>query len=169
MHLNQEALRNIPQIVRYGSNGFDQLIKRFRTSSRNAFPILFAGSSEHFKTIAADIISVELNLDLYRASLSSLVSKYMGETEKNLDRLFREAAKSNSVVLLDEADALFGKREDIISADERHAILEVSYLLQRIEDYNGIVILSTKHSNTINEALIRRMRYVVKFPSSPGR
>jgi len=98
----------IPQIVWYGSNGFDELIKRFRTSSRNAFPILFAGSSEDCKTIAADIISVELSLDLYRANLSSLISKHMGETEKNLDHVFREAAKGNAIILLDEADALFG-------------------------------------------------------------
>lgn len=167
--MNQEASKNIPQIVRYGSNGFDELIKRFRTSSRNAFPILFAGSSEDFKTIAADIISVELNLDIYRASLSSLVSKYIGETEKNLDRVFRDAAKSNAIVLLDEADALFGKRTEIKDTYDRYANLEVTYLLQRIENYNGIVILSTKHSNTIDEALIRRMRYVVKFPSSLGK
>jgi SpoVK/Ycf46/Vps4 family AAA+-type ATPase len=167
--MNQQASKNIPQIVRYGSNGFDELIKRFRTSSRNAFPILFAGSSEDFKTIAADIISVELSLDIYRASLSSLVSKYIGETEKNLDRVFREAAKSNAIVLLDEADALFGKRTEIKDTHDRYANLEVTYLLQRIENYNGIVILSTKHSNTIDEALIRRMRYVVKFPSSLGK
>lgn len=167
--MNQEASKNIPHIVRYGSNGFDELIKRFRTSSRNAFPILFAGSSEDFKTIAADIISVELSLDIYRASLSSLVSKYIGETEKNLDRVFRDAAKSNAIVLLDEADALFGKRTEIKDTHDRYANLEVTYLLQRIENYNGIVILSTKHSNTIDEALIRRMRYVVKFPSSLGK
>lgn len=167
--MNQQASKNIPQIVRYGSNGFDELIKRFRTSSRNAFPILFAGSSEDFKTIAADIISVELSLDIYRASLSSLVSKYIGETEKNLDRVFRDAAKSNAIVLLDEADALFGKRTEIKDTHDRYANLEVTYLLQRIENYNGIVILSTKHSNTIDEALIRRMRYVVKFPSSLGK
>ncbi|MBI5664261.1 MAG: ATP-binding protein [Nitrospirae bacterium] len=167
--MNQEASKKIPQIVRYGSNGFDELIKRFRTSSRNAFPILFTGSSDECKTIAADIISVELNLDLYRASLSSLVSKYMGETETNLDRVFREAAKSNCIVLLDEADALFGKRTEIKDTHDRYANLEVTYLLQRIENYSGIVILSTRHSNTIDEALIRRMRYVVKFPSSSCR
>jgi len=167
--MNQEASKNIPQIVRYGSNGFDELIKRFRTSSRNVFPILFAGSSEDFKTIAADIISVELNLDLYRSSLSSLVSKYKGETEKNLDGVFRAAAKSSAIVFLDEADALFGKRSEIKDTHDRYANLEVTYLLQRIEDYNGIVILSTKHSNTIDEALIRRMKYVVKFPSTLGR
>ncbi len=167
--MNQEASKNIPQIVRYGSNGFDELINRFRTSSRNAFPVLFAGSSDDFKTLAADIISVELNLNLYRANLSSLVSKYAGETEKNLDRVFREAAKNNAIVLLDEADALFGKRTEIKDTHDRYANLEVTYLLRRIENYNGIVILSTRHSNTIDEALIRRMRYVVKFPSSLGR
>jgi len=167
--MNQEALKNIPQVVRYGSNGFDELIKRFRTSSRNAFPILFAGPSEKFKTIAADIISVELDLDLYRANLSSLVSKYAGETEKNLDRVFREAGKSSAIILLDEADALFGKRTEIKDFHDRYANLEVTYLLQRIENYSGIVILSTNHSNTIDEALIRRMRYVVKFPLSLDR
>jgi SpoVK/Ycf46/Vps4 family AAA+-type ATPase len=164
--MNMEASKNIPQIVRYGSNGFDELIKRFRTNSRNGFPVLFAGSSEEFKTIAADIISVELNLNIYRATLSSLVSKYIGETEKNLDRVFREAAESNAIILLDEADALFGKRSEVRDTHDRYANLEVNYLLQRIENYNGIVILSTRHRNTIDEALIRRMRYVVKFPSS---
>ncbi|RJR17837.1 MAG: ATP-binding protein [Nitrospiraceae bacterium] len=167
--MNKEASRNIPQIVKYGSNGFDELIKRFRTSSRNAFPILFAGYSEDLKTLAADIIGVELNLDLYRANLSSLVNKHTGETEKNLDRVFSEAAEGNAIILLDEADTLFGKRTEIKDTHDRYANLEVTYLLQRIENYNGIVILSTKHSNTIDEALIRRMRYVVKFPSSLSR
>ncbi|HBH61052.1 MAG TPA: hypothetical protein DDX85_04780 [Nitrospiraceae bacterium] len=167
--MNQEASKNMPHIIRYGSNGFEQLIKRFRTSSRNAFPILFAGSSDDLKTIAADIISVELSLDLYRENLSTLVSKYMGETEKNLDRVFREAAERNAIILLDEADALFGTRSEIQDTHDRYANLEVNYLLQRIDTYNGIVILSTKHSKTIDEALIRRMRYVVKFSSSSGR
>jgi SpoVK/Ycf46/Vps4 family AAA+-type ATPase len=167
--MNQEALKNIPQIVRYGSNGFDDLIKRFRTSSRNAFPVLFTGPSEDSKTVAADIISVELNLDIYRASLSSLISKHIGETEKNLDRVFREAAESSAVIFLDEADALFGKRSEIKDSHDRYANIEVTYLLQRIENYSGIVILSTRHSNTIDEALIRRMRYVVKFFPSSGR
>lgn len=164
--MNPELSKNIPQIVRYGSNGFDELIKRFRTNSRNDFPVLFAGSSEAVKTLAADIISVELNLNIYRANLSSLVSKYIGETEKNLDRVFREAAESNAILLLDEADALFGNRTEVKDTHDRYANLEVNYLLQRIEDYNGIVILSTNHCNTIDEALIRRMRYVVKFPFS---
>lgn len=164
--MNPELSKNIPQIVRYGSNGFDELIKRFRTNSRNSFPVLFAGSSEGVKTTAADIISVELNLNICKANLSSLVSKYIGETEKNLSRIFREAAESNAILLLDEADALFGKRTEVKDTHDRYANLEVNYLLQRIEDYNGIVILSTNHSNTIDEALIRRMRYVVKFSSS---
>jgi len=166
MNINQEAPKNIPQIVRYGSNGFDEMIKRFRTSSRGGFPVLFAGTSEECKTIAADIISVELSLSIYRSNLSSLVSKYIGETEKNLDRVFREAAAINAIVLLDEADALFGNRSEVKDTHDRYANLEVNYLLQRVENYNGIVILSTRHSNTIDEALIRRMRYVVKFQSS---
>ncbi|MEW6601675.1 MAG: AAA family ATPase, partial [Nitrospirota bacterium] len=88
------------------------------------------------------------------------------ETEKNLDRVFREATAVNAVILLDEADALFGDRTEIKDNHDRYANLEITYLLQRIENYSGLVILSTNHSNKIDEALIRRMRYVVKFPSS---
>ncbi len=125
---------------------------------------LFAGASGTGKTMAAEVLAQELNLDLYRIDLSAIVSKYIGETEKNLRRVF-DAAESGSVILLfDEADALFGKRSEVKDSHDRYANMEVSYLLQRMEAYQGLAILTTNLKEAIDTAFLRRLRFVIKFP-----
>lgn len=129
-----------------------------------ALSALFSGSPGTGKTMAAQVIANELGLDLYQIDLSSVVSKYIGETEKNLARIFDEAQSSNSVLLFDECDALFGKRTEVSDAHDRYANIEVSYLLQRMEEYEGIVILTTNLRKNIDEAFVRRIRFIVEFP-----
>ena len=125
---------------------------------------LFSGPSGTGKTLAADVLARELHLDLYKIELSSVVSKYIGETEKNLERIF-DAAESGGVVLLfDEADSIFGKRTDVKDSKDRHANTEVNYLLQRMEAYSGLAILTTNFPNNLDSAFLRRLRFVVPFP-----
>ncbi|MFZ0388954.1 MAG: ATP-binding protein [Calditrichia bacterium] len=125
---------------------------------------LFSGPSGTGKTMAAQILANELGLDLFRIDLSSVVSKYIGETEKNLSRIFDEAQNSNAVLFFDEADALFGKRSEVKDAHDRYANIEIGYMLQRMEDYDGVAILATNLRNHIDEAFTRRMRFIVDFP-----
>ena len=114
--------------------------------------------------MTAGVIARDLGLDLYKIDLSGIVSKYIGETEKNLDRIFRAAQCSNAILFFDEADALFGKRSEVKDAHDRYANIEVAYLLQKIEEYEGVVILASNLSKNIDEAFSRRMHYVVEFP-----
>ncbi|BDI34259.1 ATPase [Capsulimonas corticalis] len=125
---------------------------------------LFAGSSGTGKTMAAEVIARELRLDLYRIDLSSVVSKYIGETEKNLKRVFDAAEEGGAVLLFDEADALFGKRSEVKDSHDRYANIEVSYLLQRMESYRGLAILTTNLQSSLDTAFLRRLRFVVQFP-----
>ena len=125
---------------------------------------LFAGASGTGKTMAAEILAKELDLDLYRIDLSSIVSKYIGETEKNLRRVFDAAEGGGAILLFDEADALFGKRSDVKDSHDRYANIEVGYLLQRMEAYRGLAILTTNLKNSIDQAFLRRIRFVVQFP-----
>lgn len=125
---------------------------------------LFAGESGTGKTMAADIIAGELGQDLYKVDLSMLVSKYIGETEKNLNRIFTEAATSNAILFFDEADAIFGKRSEVKDSHDRYANIEISYLLQRMEAYDGVVILATNLRANLDEAFTRRLHFVVEFP-----
>ncbi|MEM6253166.1 MAG: ATP-binding protein [Cyanobacteria bacterium P01_D01_bin.156] len=125
---------------------------------------LFSGASGTGKTTAAEVIAEELNLDLYRVDLSAVVSKYIGETEKNLRRIFDAAEGGGVILLFDEADALFGKRSDVSDSKDRYANMEVSYLLQRMESYRGLAILTTNLKNSMDQAFLRRLRFVVQFP-----
>jgi AAA+ superfamily predicted ATPase len=125
---------------------------------------LFAGSSGTGKTMAADIIAQQLELDLYRIDLSSIISKYIGETEKNLRKVFDAAEAGGSILLFDEADALFGKRSEVKDSHDRHANIEVAYLLQRMEAYRGLAILTTNIKSALDSAFLRRIRFVVQFP-----
>lgn len=125
---------------------------------------LFAGESGTGKTMAAEVLANELSLDLYRIDLSAVVSKYIGETEKNLRRLFDAAEESGAVLLFDEADALFGKRSEVKDSHDRYANIEVSYLLQRMEAYRGLAILTTNMKAALDQAFQRRLRFVVQFP-----
>jgi hypothetical protein len=125
---------------------------------------LFAGVSGTGKTMTAGVIAAELDLDLYKADLSGLVSKYIGETEKNLDRVFEVARKANAMLFFDEADALFGKRSEVKDAHDRYANIETAYLLQKLEEHPGVVILATNIKRNIDEAFARRLQYVIEFP-----
>ncbi len=125
---------------------------------------LFAGESGTGKTLAAEVLANELHLDLYRIDLSAVVSKYIGETEKNLARVFDVAEDSGAVLLFDEADALFGKRSEVKDSHDRYANIEVSYLLQRMEAYRGLAILTTNQKTALDPAFHRRLRFVVNFP-----
>ncbi len=125
---------------------------------------LFAGDSGTGKTMTAEVMARELGLDLYKIDLSTVVSKYIGETEKNLDRIFQAAQSSNAIIFFDEADALFGKRSEVKDAHDRYANIEVAYLLQKVEEYDGFVILATNLILNIDEAFKRRMNYTIEFP-----
>ncbi|HLO86905.1 MAG TPA: ATP-binding protein [Nostocaceae cyanobacterium] len=125
---------------------------------------LFAGASGTGKTMAAEVIANELRLDLYRIDLSQVVSKYIGETEKNLRRVFDAAEYGGAILLFDEADALFGKRSEVKDSHDRHANIEVGYLLQRMEAYRGLAILTTNLKSSLDQAFLRRIRFIVQFP-----
>ena len=124
---------------------------------------LFAGESGTGKTLAAEVLAHELQLDLYRIDLSAVVSKYIGETEKNLRRIFDGAEDSGAILLFDEADALFGKRSEVKDSHDRYANIEVSYLLQRMESYRGLAILTTNLKGSLDVAFLRRLRFIVHF------
>jgi len=125
---------------------------------------LFAGESGTGKTMAAEVLAHDLQLDLYRIDLSAVVSKYIGETEKNLRRVFDAAEDGGAILLFDEADALFGKRSEVKDSHDRYANIEVSYLLQRMESYRGLAILTTNLKAALDAAFQRRLRFVVHFP-----
>jgi hypothetical protein len=125
---------------------------------------LFAGESGTGKTMAAEVIARELRLDLYRIDLSGVVSKYIGETEKNLRRVFDAAEAGGAILLFDEADALFGKRSEVKDSHDRYANVEINYLLQRLEAYRGLAILTTNMKSAMDQAFTRRLRFVVDFP-----
>ncbi|HST22179.1 MAG TPA: AAA family ATPase, partial [Blastocatellia bacterium] len=125
---------------------------------------LFAGPPGTGKTMAAEIIANELGLDLYKIDLSTVVSKYIGETEKNLSRIFHEAEQSNSILFFDEADALFGKRSEVKDSHDRYANIEINYLLQKMEEYEGIVIMASNFQKNIDEAFTRRLRFIIDIP-----
>lgn len=125
---------------------------------------LFAGPSGTGKTMAAEIIARELGLDLYKVDLSGVVSKYIGETEKNLGRIFTAAENANAILFFDEADALFGKRSEVRDSHDRYANIEIAYLLQQMEQYEGVAILATNLRQNMDEAFVRRLQFVVEFP-----
>lgn len=125
---------------------------------------LFSGESGTGKTLAAEVLAGDLGLDLYRIDLSSVVSKYIGETEKNMRRVFDAAEDSGAILLFDEADALFGKRSEVKDSHDRYANIEISYLLQRMEAYRGLAILTTNMKAALDRAFQRRLRFVVHFP-----
>lgn len=143
----------------YGEWGFAQ-----RLSLGTGLNALFAGPSGTGKTMAAEIIASALGLDLYKIDLSTVVSKYIGETEKNLRQIFHEAQDANAILFFDEADALFGKRSEVKDAHDRYANIEIAYLLQQMETYEGIVILATNLRKNMDEAFVRRMQATVEFP-----
>ena len=126
---------------------------------------LFAGDSGTGKTMSAEVIAGELGLDLYTVNLATVVDKYVGETEKNLERIFAEAGGVNAVLLFDEADAIFGKRSEVRDAHDRYANIESAYLLQRMETFDGLAILATNLRSNIDDAFTRRLDMIIDFPA----
>jgi ATP-dependent 26S proteasome regulatory subunit len=158
-----EQLREICNQVRfrdlvYGEWGFGRKLSQGR-----GLAVLFAGPSGTGKTMAAAVLAAELELDLYKIDLSTIVSKYIGETEKNLSRVFDEAESSNAILFFDEADALFGKRSEVRDSHDRYANIEVGYLLQRIEEYEGVAIMATNIRKNMDDAFLRRLHFTVEF------
>jgi hypothetical protein len=158
------TLREISAHVRQRSRVYDSWGFAARGLRGLGITALFAGPSGTGKTLAAEIVARELSLDLYRIDLSRVVSKYIGETEKNLRRVFDAAEEGGAVLLFDEADALFGKRSEVRDSHDRYANIEVSYLLQRMEAYRGLAILTTNMRAALDTAFLRRLRFVVTFP-----
>jgi SpoVK/Ycf46/Vps4 family AAA+-type ATPase len=165
--LPADRLRQLHEIcnaVEYRSLVHDEWGFGSKLSLGKGFSLLFAGPSGTGKTMAAEILAHELGLDLYKIDLSTVVSKYIGETEKNLSRIFTEAETSNAILFFDEADALFGKRSEVRDAHDRYANIEINYLLQRIEEYEGVAILASNLRKNMDEAFVRRIHASVEFP-----
>jgi hypothetical protein len=157
-------LRQIADQVRHRSTVYDEWGFRERMNRGLGVNALFAGESGTGKTMAAEVIANELRLNLYRIDLSAVVSKYIGETEKNLRRLFDAAEDGGAILFFDEADALFGKRSEVKDSHDRYANIEVNYLLQRIEAYRGLAILATNLKGSMDSAFMRRLRFIINFP-----
>jgi hypothetical protein len=160
----RQALREMAAHVRQRSRVYDTWGFAAKGARGLGISALFSGASGTGKTMAAEVLSAELRLDLYRVDLSALVSKYIGETEKNLRRVFDAAEDGGAILLFDEADALFGKRSEVKDSHDRYANIEVSYLLQRMEAYRGLAILTTNLRDALDVAFLRRLRFVVNFP-----
>jgi hypothetical protein len=155
------------ELVRYHqdvSKGPKGRAPKGKRPSRKGTFAHFCGPDEEGRTLAARVIATELGHDLYRIDLASVVSKYIGETEKNLSALFRTAEEASAVLLLDEADELFGKRTGVKDGHDRYANIEINYLLQKMEDYKGLCILATNMRNALDPAFMRRLRYTIEFP-----
>lgn len=160
----RSILREIVAHVRrrgtvYQEWGFESVLRRGL-----GVTALFAGGSGTGKTLAAEVVAGQLGVDLFVVDLSQVVSKYIGETEKNLRRVFDAAERGGALLLFDEADALFGKRSEIKDSHDRYANLEVSYLLMRMEAYRGLAVLTTNMKKALDPAFMRRIRFVVDFP-----
>src|SRR5262249_38057725 len=152
------ALRQIAAQVRQRIRVYEEWGFGRRNTRGLGVSALFSGGSGTGKTLAAEVLAAELGLDLYRIDLSAVVNKYVGETEKNLRRVFDAAEDSGAILLFDEADALFGKRSDVKDSHDRYANIEVSYLLQRMEAYRGLAILTTNLKSALDTAFQRRLR-----------
>jgi len=160
----RSVLREIAAHVRQRNKVYEAWGFARKSSRGLGISALFAGMSGTGKTLAAEVLAHELRLDLYHIDLSSIVSKYIGETEKNLRRVFDAAEEGGAILLFDEADALFGKRSEVKDSHDRYANIEVSYLLQRMEAYRGLAILTTNMKNALDAAFLRRIRFIVQFP-----
>lgn len=162
-----DLLHQIADQVQHRSIVYDQWGFRQRMNRGMGVSVMFAGESGTGKTMAAEVIANDLQLNLYRIDLSAVVSKYIGETEKNLRRLFDAAEDGGAILFFDEADALFGKRSEVKDSHDRYANIEINYLLQRLEAYRGLAILATNIKSALDAAFMRRLRFIVNF-SFPG-
>jgi hypothetical protein len=160
----RETLREIAAQVRHRTTVYETWGLGRKSRRGLGISALFAGASGTGKTMAAEVLASDLELDLYRIDLSQLVSKYIGETEKNVRRVFDAAEGGGAILLFDEADALFGKRSEVKDSHDRYANIEVSYLLQRMEAYRGLAILTSNMKHALDPAFVRRIRFIVAFP-----
>ena len=160
----EQMLRQLAAQVRYRMQVYETW--GFSSKGRRGLGVsaLFTGESGTGKTLAAEVVAHELGLDVYRIDLSAVVSKYIGETEKNLRQVFDAAEEGGVLLLFDEADALFGKRGEVKDSHDRYANIEVGYLLQRMEAYQGLAILTTNLKSSMDKAFQRRLRFTVNFP-----
>jgi AAA+ superfamily predicted ATPase len=167
----EQRLREVENAIRMREKVFGEWSFKNTSMGRASLKILFSGASGTGKTLSATVIANEVGLDMYRVDLSAIVSKYIGETEKNLERVFCAAEGSNAILFFDEADALFGKRAEVKDAHDRFANIEISYLLQRMDQYEGVMILATNFSKNIDEAFSRRIHFNIDFsmPDVPER
>jgi len=159
-----DLLQSISAYLRHRDRVLSEWGYEATVSRTQGLKVLFAGESGTGKTMAAQVLGAELGLDLFRVDLATIVSKYIGETEKNLERIFTAADGSNAILFFDEADALFGKRSEVSDSHDRYANIEVAYLLQRMEQYPGAVILATNFRRNIDDAFVRRLDFVIDFP-----
>ncbi len=159
-----DLLQSVSAYLRHRDRVLSEWGYEATVSRTQGLKVLFAGESGTGKTMAAQVLGAELGLDLFRIDLATIVSKYIGETEKNLERIFSAADGSNAILFFDEADALFGKRSEVSDSHDRYANIEVAYLLQRMEAYPGAVILATNFRRNIDDAFVRRLDFVVDFP-----
>jgi SpoVK/Ycf46/Vps4 family AAA+-type ATPase len=157
-------MRKISGQVRQRYTVYDKWGFRQRMNRGLGIVALFAGESGTGKTMSAEVIANELNLNLYRIDLSAVVSKYIGETEKNLRLLFDAAEDGGAILFFDEADALFGKRSQVRDSHDRYANIEINYLLQRLKAYRGLAILATNMKGALDKGFVRRLRFIVNFP-----
>lgn len=160
----KELVRDVVRHVQQRRRVMEEWDFNSLMSRGKGLTVLFSGPPGTGKTMAAEVIANALQMDLYRIDLAGVVSKYIGETEKNLSRIFREAEYSDAILFFDEADALFGKRSEVKDAHDRYANIEINYLLQQIESFEGVVVLATNMRQHLDEAFLRRMQVVVEFP-----
>ncbi len=146
-----------------------QIVTRAQSHPKVGTSALFAGDTGTGKMKAAELLAHDLRVPLSRIDLSAVVSKYIGETEKNLHKIFDEAEASGAILLFDEADALFGKRTEVKDSHDRYANIEINYLLQRMQAYHGLSILTTKRKTALDAAVLRRFHFVVHFPLTDVR
>ena len=160
----RERLREIASHVRHRAPLCDDREFSGKKFAVRGIGALFVGKSGREKRMAAEVLANDLRLDLYRIDLASIINKFIGETEKNLDRIFDAAEASGPILFFDEAAALFGKRSEVKDSDGRFVNTELDYLLQQVEQYRGLAILATDHKSALDSAFLRRLRFVVEFP-----
>lgn len=162
--VQKDILKEVAMQVKQRNKVYQDWGFASRSSRGLGITALFSGESGTGKTMASEVLAGELELDLYRVDLSQVINKYVGETEKNLKQIFDAAEDGGAILLFDEADALFGKRSEVRDSHDRYANIEVSYLLQRMEAYRGLAILTTNMKSTMDKAWMRRIRFIVQFP-----
>jgi|SRR5690349_1776569 len=160
----EEVLRSIARDARRQADAVARPTRGGSAPATTGVTALFVGSDSAAATRAAEALASELGRDLYRVDLSQVASRYIGETEKNLNRVFDAAEKAGWVLFFDEADALFGKRTDVKDSHDRYANVEIDYLVARMESFSGLAILATNHKASLDDAFTRRIRHVVDFP-----